>query len=720
MIASLLTKTNPNPGRYETIAPFVRVSVGDGDKFQSGDGFLRAATLTLSEGANASNCRFEIYDPARRYAEKYFSYIFAEGGLTALTPAQPTRSGDSPQTASTSSTADGNLSPQVRAMLDTIAWAEGANYNTLFGGGTFSDFSRHPNRVIRRSGFASTAAGRYQFLKDTWDGLNLTDFTPANQDRGCVLLLRRRGALAAIEAGDIPRALQSISYEWASLPPYRYSGQGTKTTEQVVSYWRSRLAFYQRGGEASEAASESIATASAPPVEAPPTATTNVGSQITVEMGFNGRTLIASSFLHTSLEYSVFDPDILVFGGQAATWVMTQRVRNSAFVNLTFKQVATRICRQYGLTLEMPVDGPKYEYFPQRGQTDYESLMIEARRIGMRVYCRGAKMTIKPRSPFNSGFILEYGDNMGMLFKVRHQAQADQSGGARSSTPGETATTGQRKIALDPGSGVQRAIRPENPVGDLTGENQATTGNDVEEMAPLTDGATDTQDSARRETEARYKGIIAEFQFPATPEGLTLDPDTAFFTKSLTQFLDRAWVIESITHAYSVSSGLITSGSCYTPLKASTPLPTEAVTEGETPPLNPTGFIRPCAGPVTSGFRTARRPRHQGVDLGAPEGTPIYASADGIVTDALNRCVLGDRACGGRYGNRVFIRHGNGYETRYAHMRRGSVTVSAGQQVKQGEKIGEVSNTGDSRGNHLHFEIRQGGTPVNPASLIRF
>lgn len=132
--------------------------------------------------------------------------------------------------------------PQVRAALDTIAWAEGANYNTLYGGGTFSDFSRHPNRKITAGGYTSTAAGRYQFLYDTWRGLGLPDFSPANQDIGALMLIARRGALSQILKGDFQSALTSgaLGKEWASLPFSPY-GQTNRTVAQVMSKFQSAL-----------------------------------------------------------------------------------------------------------------------------------------------------------------------------------------------------------------------------------------------------------------------------------------------------------------------------------------------------------------------------------------------------------------------------------------------------------------------------------------------
>jgi murein DD-endopeptidase MepM/ murein hydrolase activator NlpD len=95
---------------------------------------------------------------------------------------------------------------------------------------------------------------------------------------------------------------------------------------------------------------------------------------------------------------------------------------------------------------------------------------------------------------------------------------------------------------------------------------------------------------------------------------------------------------------------------------------------------------------------------HAGLDFAAPQGTPIYATADGRVTTAGNT--------GNGFGNHVEINHGYGYETLYGHMFR--IKVRSGQVVKRGEVIGWVGSTGKSTGPHLHYEVHKGGRPLDP------
>lgn len=95
---------------------------------------------------------------------------------------------------------------------------------------------------------------------------------------------------------------------------------------------------------------------------------------------------------------------------------------------------------------------------------------------------------------------------------------------------------------------------------------------------------------------------------------------------------------------------------------------------------------------------------HGGLDFAAPQGTPIYATANGTVKVAGN--------LGNGYGNHVVVNHGYGYETLYGHMFR--INVRPGRAVKRGEILGYVGSTGKSTGPHLHYEVHKNGRPIDP------
>lgn len=97
-----------------------------------------------------------------------------------------------------------------------------------------------------------------------------------------------------------------------------------------------------------------------------------------------------------------------------------------------------------------------------------------------------------------------------------------------------------------------------------------------------------------------------------------------------------------------------------------------------------------------------------GIDYGCPMGTPVYASAPGKVTRA------GQDTTG--YGTHVRVQHDGGYMTLYGHLQ--AVVVASGQPVSAGQMIGRSNNTGNSTGPHLHFELRQGNSPIDPLPYI--
>ena len=100
---------------------------------------------------------------------------------------------------------------------------------------------------------------------------------------------------------------------------------------------------------------------------------------------------------------------------------------------------------------------------------------------------------------------------------------------------------------------------------------------------------------------------------------------------------------------------------------------------------------------------------HAGIDLAGPIGTPIYATADGVVSDAGYNS--------GGYGNLVKINHGRGIETRYGHL--SAIMVSPGERIARGQQIGRMGSTGRSTGSHLHYEVRIDGRAVNPIPFMK-
>jgi muramidase (phage lysozyme) len=132
--------------------------------------------------------------------------------------------------------------PNVKAFLRVIREGETNQtddaYRMMYGGGYFASFNDHPRQAITKAGYTSTAAGAYQFLAKTWDGLvkqySFEDFSPQCQDEGAVALIAGRKALQAVMDGNLSDALERCSWEWASLPPSRYD-QSVMSGERIYS-----------------------------------------------------------------------------------------------------------------------------------------------------------------------------------------------------------------------------------------------------------------------------------------------------------------------------------------------------------------------------------------------------------------------------------------------------------------------------------------------------
>ncbi|NUS73788.1 MAG: M23 family metallopeptidase [Corynebacteriales bacterium] len=136
---------------------------------------------------------------------------------------------------------------------------------------------------------------------------------------------------------------------------------------------------------------------------------------------------------------------------------------------------------------------------------------------------------------------------------------------------------------------------------------------------------------------------------------------------------------------------------------AAEPAP-EAVPAPEPAPL----WIIPTTGFISSTY--GYRPDfHGGLDLAAPEGTPVFAASTGVVQFA--------GMDSGGYGNLVILDHGNGIVTYYGH--NSVLTVQVGQTVNVGDQIAEMGSTGDSTGPHLHFEVRIDDTQIDPLQFLR-
>ena len=223
---------------------------------------------------------------------------------------------------------------------------------------------------------------------------------------------------------------------------------------------------------------------------------------------------------------------------------------------------------------------------------------------------------------------------------------------------------------------------------------------------------------SKRDLELRNDAIFAKLEEAVT---VSMEPLDDMFRDAGMSPED---ILDSIRSGYSGQGGPLTPISVSTsgvPLSAEE-LRANAILSGldRMNMYRMAAFKLPFSMPVhdsfrwTSGFGYRNDPKgagtrmHKGTDMAGSYGTPIYATADGVVTHAGSES---------GFGQLVTIKHDFGIETLYAHL--SQVRVEVGQRVSRGDRIGDMGNSGRSTGTHLHYEIHLGGTPVNPMTFIK-
>lgn len=136
-----------------------------------------------------------------------------------------------------------NIPDNVRKFLMLITFTEGTDrqktpYNELFGFSNFTDFSKHPEIIIKTPNYSSSAAGRYQILKNTAKFLKMKDFTPESQDLAAIALIKQAKAYDNVLAGEWEKAIGKTNKVWASLPGSPY-GQPTHKMQDALNFLKT-------------------------------------------------------------------------------------------------------------------------------------------------------------------------------------------------------------------------------------------------------------------------------------------------------------------------------------------------------------------------------------------------------------------------------------------------------------------------------------------------
>lgn len=720
------------------IRPYFTVQLGD-KVFTNGDGVLRAVSITLGEDKRASQVQVELADPGLNEAASLFEISFSQGGIVVDSELlrDPNESPQSQALISITGTTtqNGDLSPRERAFLDTLAFAEGTQgpdgYRTMFTGALFEGFDRHPDIVNISNGLRSTAAGRYQFLTNTWESLNLPDFSPINQDIGAIELIRRRGALEDVQSGNFESAVNKVALEWASMPGSPY-GQPTKTMDELREVYLAALEIYD-SDIASTERSRTTQTAQSNPV----TENSQKGRELIVAIGFDPEDFISYHFIHVGSVASGRAPDTLILEGQSIRWLMTRRQRQVGYESITLRQLAQKICNRYNIKLEMEGDGPTLQYVDQRS-TDYALLLRECARIGYHVQEDRDTLKVAPIRPDDSGVTINRLQVLPGSLTIRDRASEDMPGmrdgspalgyaANKSSEPSTTIDrlTGQpiQETPEDPvgagadvtamNSGLTRptaTVAPSSRLGGGTSESDTGLPTQTIGLIDLADGTAEAQiieDESRR-----VMGYQGSVQLVTDRDVLTFAPGSVFTLGAdvAPKPFSRQWRLHSIRHQWRLGSALTSSLEFYSPQRQR-PAQSNAESDQLISISNPTGHILPItSGRLGDGVgpRSSSR-NHLGIDVAAPTGTPVIASADGVVV----RSVADDNS---GWGDHVVIKHADDIYSLVSHLSVRSVSV--GDRVTQGQKTGEVGSTGRSTGPHLHAEWRRGGAPPAGSVII--
>lgn len=728
----------------------------EADTWRSGDGVLMEASVTLAEGERVSTCTVRLHDPDFSISEKYLHQSILQGGVVGL-PEEDKETGKG-AASPYGGVADTTISVKVQAFLLLIRYAEGtsgpAGYRTITGGGKFESFKYHPGtrnpNLYRETGLNSDASGAYQFISTTWEPiakkLGLKDFSPTSQDKGAVELIRQKSYLDEIERGgpgDLEKAIYGLAPTWASFP----SGPQARTSiEELKSQYlkyvtrldptieetaraepdEEDLPRNRKAGGATRAQEAAKAQAAGGPKEEKPIeGVQRKGCEIRVWLSF-GERVVEFGFIHT--ETSVQQQSGLrtvQFIGHSVRWLMTRRLKNTAFQSISLKQLAEKVARSYNMELvwEGEGDGVKFTYLSQDGITDYQLIYRESQKLGYRIYddVSSKKLYIAKRQGKELAFVVRDGETL-RGFQMQDAAQKDE-GGETESDGSASGTTGELKVIIDPllGSFVQKVQENKTATGNATTDSKFLTGATKEKLSGSYDErARDDVIAARREAAKRIRGIRGSCDITTTDAVLELNPDMFMATEgeAFPGAMSRTWLIDTVRHKYPEGTTSIT---FYSPGRPKKESPTAGVNgegapiSGEDLPPIPAGEWRlpmPLAGNSTmSPGGLYGDPRgyggHVGTDVGGfGEGLKadhVYAMRTGKVTKA-----------GGPLGE-LKVLCSDGWSYRYLHMT--GIRPSVGQYVEAGQYVGTRSNVATTE-IHLHVEVMTpSGGWVDPRSV---
>lgn len=707
-------------------------------KFTSANDLI-AATVTLGQNDNSSNCSVQINDPCSTIAADLIKHTLSNGGIQKI-----------PQGNAGSSGGDGSgvAMVDVETPSTPLQWQVAIVRECLRQGVT----DRGQIAYILATAQRETSMGK--FLEEIASGAAYEGRSDlGNTQPGDGKRYKGRGLVQVTGRGNYAKWSARLKVDFVGSPeqiklpkyclPIMVIGmkEGSFTGAKLGTYINgSKQDFYNarrvvngtdHAQEIADNAKDFLtkldhliksaggATISVSPKDKPAsTATTKPGdkpdtkpsrepaetsaqpqatSPSTADETFKGAKLYVDiggftfTFYHQGTETK---GDITILSGQGIRWVLNRRLRNKTDKQVKLSELALKICKAHGIKLDFQsqVD-PVYSFVDQTGISDYALLKRECDRAGLFISeepKKGGTITIKSLKDIrDTALDIQPGYNL-ISYQIKDVA-VDASTEEASDLKQQDA-----KYQLNPITGQ---FEPINKDVDTVKDN-STTGKPKQDTKGKLEAGQDATVSQSQARTKRVKGLPSNFTILLDEKTLALQPLDAVRTKGLPGVLSRVWMVDSITH--DVVAGT-TTVSCYSPIAvidntSSTPTGSTSTVNNSS---NSNGFIFPCSGTITSIFGMRKHPvtgasrPHNGVDIGVPTGTPVKAAQSGTVITVAYQA--------GGAGKWIKIRHDNGWYTMYFHL--DQQLVAQGVRVKQGDIIAKSGNTGIGTGAHLHFEI---------------
>lgn len=416
------------------------------------------------------------------------------------------------------------------------------------------------------------------------------------------------------------------------------------------------------------------------------------------------------SFWHTSTSH-VKSQGNTTITGQGLRWVLNRRNRNASINEGTLRDIAERICKASGFTLQYRASfNPSFSKLEQKVITDYKLLTKMVEQVGLFIYEKDKQVFITDiRASVQGGinFVVTPENCIDMQVQDIALTSANVLPDLGSSFQQD-----ETKMILDLQTGKMVPKRKE--VAPSTGQTSPSVSGKPADVNIKVAPQSEIQAAVSQSRTRRVAGMPTNVTLPLTDETLKLTPMSVVRSDGFPEkMFNRVWLLTGISHTSNGTSVLNLVSPVEVLDNVSTAIGSPGMqptpTNGVQPVVNANGWGNPMRGfTVGSDFgvwRPSSGRHHMGVDVPAPAGTPIYAMGDGVVTvNQFN---------GGGYGWWVEISHGNGVSTRYGHFNvRSPMTV--GTRVTRGQQIATVGTTGSSTGNHLHYEFRENGKAVNP------